>query len=148
MPTTRIFIGSSSAAKRQAKVVADHFESDTVKFVRWWEAFTPGRTLLGDLDAICDEVDAALLIMSPESPSRIRGNDVMMPNLNVMFEFGYFYGKLGASKTAMLPYGDFYRPSDLAGYTHITGSRFFKPSASVVVGKRTQESFGKWLSAV
>lgn len=42
-----------------------------------------------------------------------------------MFEFGYFYGRLGASKPAIIRYNDFYTPTDLAGYTHITGSKFF-----------------------
>lgn len=42
----------------------------------------------------------------------------------VMFEFGYFSRRLGASKTAIIRYNDFYTPTDLAGYTHITGSEF------------------------
>lgn len=147
MPKTRIFIGSSKAAKRQATIIANHFESGTVEFVRWWEAFTPGRPLLTDLDAICNQVDAAVLVMSPESQSTIRGNDVWIPNLNVMFEFGYFYGKLGPAKTALIPYGEFYLPSDLHGYTHITGSKFFRSGHGVQVGKRTEDSFNKWIAA-
>ena len=32
----------------------------------------------------------------------------MIPNLNVLFEFGYLYGFLGKEKVAMLRYGEFY----------------------------------------
>lgn len=146
MPVTRIFIGSSTAAKSQAKAVVAKFQSNTVKFLPWWDAFTAGRTLLEDLDAIRSSVDAALLLFSPEAESKVRGNVVEVPNLNVLFEFGYFYGKLGKKKVAMLKYGDFYLPSDLGGYIHIFGSTFFKRSAVVQVGKRTESEFGRWVS--
>ncbi|MBL6968493.1 MAG: hypothetical protein ISR62_08750 [Desulfobacteraceae bacterium] len=33
-----------------------------------------------------------------------------MPNLNVLFEFGYFNGHHGKSKVAILKYGDFLPP--------------------------------------
>ena len=61
VPKTKIFIGSSTAAKSQAKAVITHFKSPTLDFVPWWEAFTAGGTLLEDLDNVRDKVDAALL---------------------------------------------------------------------------------------
>jgi predicted nucleotide-binding protein len=142
----KIFIGSSSAAKSQAKVVVRTFASATVEFLPWWEAFTPGRTLLEDLDAIRGKVDGAFLLFSPEAGATVRGNAVFTPNLNVLFEFGYFYGYFGKQKVAMLKYGDFYLPSDLGGYIHINGSRFFKRSAAVQVGKRTRTEFDRWVA--
>lgn len=95
-----------------------------------------------------ESVDAALLVMTPESESVIRGNNVWIPNFNVMFEFGYFYGHLGASKTAIIRYSDFYTPTDLAGYTHITGSKFFSAGKAAAVGKKTESSFNRWLAAI
>lgn len=145
MPKTTIFIGSSSAAKTQAKAVVEKFQSATLKFVPWWDAFTAGRTLLEDLDNIRTRVDGALLLFTPEAESKVRGNRVQVPNLNVLFEFGYFYGHFGKKKVAMLKYGDFYLPSDFGGYIHIVGSKFFKRSAKVQVGKRTQEEFTRWI---
>ena len=146
MPTTRIFIGSAAAAKSQAKAVVEHFSSATLKFVPWWNSFTAGRTLLEDLDHIRNKVDAALLLFSPEAESTIRGNAIQVPNLNVLFEFGYFYGHFGKTKVAMLKYGDFYLPSDLGGYIHIFGSKFFRRGAVVKVGKRTEDEFERWVS--
>ena len=78
MPKTRIFIGSSAAARPQAKAFARKLEGPALEFLPWWEAFTAGRTLLEDLDEIKDRIDAAILVMSPESESTIRGNTVQI----------------------------------------------------------------------
>jgi predicted nucleotide-binding protein len=144
LPETTIFVGSSAAAKSQAKAVVKKFSGPTLRFVPWWEAFTAGRTLLEDLDHIRSKVQGALLLFSPESVSRIRNKKYDVPNLNVLFEFGYFYGHFGKSKVAMLKYGDFYLPSDLGGYIHIFGSKSFRRGAAVQVGKRTSNEFARW----
>ena len=91
--------------------------------------------MLEDLDAIRGQADGAVLLFSPEAEATVRGKVVLIPNLNVLFEFGYFYGCLGKQKVAMLKYGDFYLPSDLGGYVHVFGSKFFKRSAVVQPGQ-------------
>lgn len=146
MPQTRIFVGSSSAAKSQARAIVKAFASPTLTFLPWWEAFTAGRTLLEDLDRVRARVDGALLLFSPESTTSIRRKKYAVPNLNVLFEFAYFYGHFGRQKVAMLKYGEFYLPSDLGGYIHLFGSRFFKRGAMVKVGKRTTNEFGRWIA--
>lgn len=143
-----IFIGSSSAAKAQARAFVRHFARPGLKFLPWWDAFTAGRTLLKDLDHIRGRVDAALLVFSPESATRIRNKRLAVPNLNVLFELGYFYGHFGEKKVAMVKYGDFYLPSDLGGYIHIAGSRAFRRGAAVPVGKRTEREFERWIAAL
>ena len=145
MPKTTLIIGSSTAAKSQAKALIKELSGPTLKFLPWWQAFRPGRTLLEELDAIYNRVDGALLLFSPESTSTIRGDDKQFINLNVLFEFGYFYGALGHDRVAVVKYGDYYLPTDLGGYIHITGSRFFKRSAVVSVGKRTKTEFTRWI---
>jgi predicted nucleotide-binding protein len=145
MPTT-IFIGSSSAAKSQARAVIRKFSSPRLKFLPWWDAFTAGRTLLEDLDNVRAKVDGALLLFSPESTTRIRNKKYNVPNLNVLFEFAYFYGHFGRKRVAMLKYGEFYLPSDLGGYIHISGSRSFRRGAAVQVGKRTSREIERWVS--
>ncbi len=148
MPKTTLFIGSSSAAKSQAKAIVAKFMSPTLEFLPWWDAFTAGRTLLEDLDNIRSRVDGAVLLFSPEAAATVRGNTVQVPNLNVLFEFGHFYSHCGKQKTAMFKCGDFYLPSDFGGYIHIFGSKFFKRGTVVKVGKRTESEFGRWLSAL
>ena len=145
MPKTRVFVGSSTAAKSQAKALVKKFESATLEFLPWWDAFVAGRTLLEDLDNIRTQVDGAVLLFSPESSTTIRSRTYDLPNLNVMFEFGFFYGHFGRQKVAMVKYGDFYLPSDFGGYVHIFGSTFFKRGAVVQVGKRTTSEFNRWV---
>ena len=141
---TTLFVGSSSAAKSQAKVLVNTFKSSTLKFLPWWESFTAGRTLLEELDRIYKKVDGAILLFSPESESKIRGQRKQLPNLNVLFEFGYFYGVFGKDRVAMVKYGDFYLPSDLGGYIHIFGSAGFRRGGANKIGKRTTDEFERW----
>jgi len=145
---TTIFIGSSAAAKSQARAIIRSFTRPGLRFLPWWDAFTAGRTLLKDLDNIRDRVDAALLVFSPESSTRIRNKRHAVPNLNVLFELGYFYGHFGEKKVAMVRYGEFYLPSDLGGYIHIAGSRSFRRGAAVPVGKRTTRELERWITAL
>jgi predicted nucleotide-binding protein len=148
VPQTTVFIGSSSAAKSQARAVIQKFSGPTLRFLPWWDAFDPGRTLLEDLDAISAKVHAALMIFTPDTDSIVRGKDVQVPNLNVLFEFGYFSGRFGRERVAMLKYGDFYLPSDFGGYVHIFGSSSFKRGTVVPVGPRTEREFTRWVQAV
>ena len=143
-----LFVGSSSAAKSQAKVLVNTFESGTLKFLPWWDTFTAGRTLLEELDRIHTTVDGAVLLFSPESETTIRGQTKQVPNLNVLFEFGYFYGVLGRDRVAMIKYGEFYLPSDFGGYIHIFGSNGFRRGASNKIGKRTTDEFNRWVETL
>lgn len=143
---TTLFLGSSAAAKSQARALLRAFTRPGLRFLPWWNAFTAGRTLLKDLDNVRGRVDAALLVFSPESATRIRNQRQEIPNLNVLFELGYFYGHFGETKVAIVRYGDFYLPSDLGGYIHIAGSSRFRRGAAVPVGKRTLREFDRWLS--
>lgn len=145
MPKTILFIGSSTAAKSQAKTLVKILSSDTLEFLPWWDAFTPGKILLDELDAIRDNVHGALLVFSPEAKTLIRKEKKFVPNLNVLFEFGYFYGHFGKKKVAVIKYGEFFLPSDFGGYIWITGSKFFKRSAVAQVGERTKTDFKKWI---
>ncbi|MEO8716686.1 MAG: hypothetical protein ABI423_00525 [Burkholderiales bacterium] len=72
MPTTTLFIGSSAAAKSQARVIVAKFQGSTLKFVPGWGAFTAGRTLLEDLDQIRGKVDGAVLLFAPDARSTVR----------------------------------------------------------------------------
>ncbi len=145
MPKTTLFIGSSFAAKSQAKALVKELSSATLDFLPWWDAFTPGKTLLEELDSVRVKVNGALLIFSPESKTTIRKEKKWTPNLNVLFEFGYFYGCFGKQKVAMIKYGDFFLPSDFGGYIWLTGSKFFERGKVVQVGNHTKKDFEKWI---
>jgi len=148
MPLTTLFLASSTAAKTQAKQVVQSLSSPTLQFLPWWDAFTPGRTLLEDLDDIKTRVAGALVVMTPEHEAIVRKDKKDIPNLNVLLEFGYFVGAFGRDRVAMLKYGDFYLPSDLGGYIHIHGSSGFRRNRAQVIGKRTTEEFTRWIQAL
>lgn len=146
MPKTTIFIASSVGAKSQANALVTEFTSETLDFIPWWNAFTPGKTLLSELDSIKKQINGALILLSPEAPATIRGNSTAIPSQNVLFEFGFFYGALGPQKVGVIKYGDYYIPSDLGGYIHISGSKFSQPGKIAQVGKKTKDDFKKWIA--
>ena len=146
MPITKLFIGSSSAAKSQAKRLVEELSSDTVKFLPWWDAVKPGQLLLDELGSIRESVDGAILLFSPESESKVRGVKKQLPNLNVLFEFGYFFGGFDRKKIAMIRYGDFYLPSDFGGYQWIHGSKGFRRGGVQGISQRTKSEFSRWIA--
>jgi len=143
-----IFIASSNAAKPQAKAFIKGCTRADVTFLPWWEQFRAGNTLLEELVRIRDQIDRAVLILSPESNTSLRRLTQPIPNLNVLFEFGFFYSALGKDKVAVIRYGRVYLPSDLDGYIHITGSRRFARGKAVKVGRQTKNEFERWLKPV
>ena len=145
----KIFVGSSTAAKRQAKLFIDGNKHPNITYLPWWEQFTAGNTLLEELDGIRKKVNACVLILSPEAVATTpKNNQIVIPNMNVLFEFGYFYAALGKTNVALAKYGKVNLPSDLGGYIHVTGSDFFKPGFGVAVGKRTKKEFDRWVDAL
>jgi predicted nucleotide-binding protein len=145
----KVFVGSSTPAKSQAKKFMEGCTNPNIKYFPWWEQFKAGRTLLEELDGIRKKVDAAILLLTPEGVStNSNGNQIVVPNQNVLFEFGYFYAAFGKERVALAKYGKVNLPSDLGGYIHIFGSDFFKPSHGVSVGKRTKKEFDRWLDEI
>lgn len=144
-----IFVGSASGAKSQAKRFIEGCTNPNIRYLPWWEQFTPGRTLLSELDRMRTSIDAAILLLTPEASStNTKGTEIVVANQNVLFEFGYFYAALGQSKVALAKYGSINLPSDLGGYIHIFGSKFFKHNAANPVSERTKKEFAHWLDTL
>ena len=102
----KIFVGSSSGAKSQAKRFMEVCTHPNIQYLPWWEQFTAGRTLLEELDRIRNTIDGAILLITPEiSAQTNRGGEQILVNQNVLFEFGYFYAALGKQKVALAKYG-------------------------------------------
>ena len=145
----KIFVGSSTAAKRQAKMFMETYKHPNVQFVPWWDQFTAGRTLLQELTRIEGDINAAILLLTPEGvATNQKGNQIVVPNLNILFEFGFFYSALGQERVAIAKYGHVDLPSDLGGYVHVNGSKFFRPNYGVAVGKQTKKEVDRWLDAM
>lgn len=145
--SSTIFLASSSCARPLAKSLAAELTSDRVAFLPWWEAFTPGRTLITELDSLKSRVQGALLLITPYATANVKGRDVSIPNLNVLFEFGFMYGHFARERVSIVKYGNVYLPSDLDGYIHISGSKTFSPRRRNSISKRTLTEFSRWLDA-
>ena len=145
MTQKKVFLGSSTRAKKQAILLADALREDSIKVIPWWSTFRPGRTLLQELDRIKDRVDMALLIFTPDVSAVVRKNSVFLPNQNVLFEFAFFYSALGPAKVAMVKYGDVFLPGDLGGYIYVYGSKEFVPKSPSPVLPRTRREYRRWI---
>lgn len=146
MAVTNLFVASASAAKSQAKKFVEAMTSPILKFLPWWDHITLGQVLLDELDAIRKKTDGAIFFFSPEFEGTIRGDKKNIPNLNVLFEFGYFFGAFDRKNIAMIKYGDFFLPSDFGGYQWIHGSRGFRRGGIQAISARTMKDFGTWLA--
>ena len=118
-----------------------------MSFLPWWDTFTPGQTLLAELDSLRNRAQGALLVVTPETRASIRGKDTEIPNLNVLFEFGFFYGAFGKDRVAIVKYGDVHLPNDLGGYIHISGKTSFSRGKSTKPSQRTCTEFRRWVES-
>lgn len=144
----KLFVASSTAAKTQAKEFIKGCSKENIEYIPWWDRFAAGRTLLEELDRVSNEVHGAVVILTPEGvATNSKGNQIVVPNLNVLFEFGYFYSKFGKNNVLVAKYGKVNLPSDLGGYIHAFGSDYFKSNMKVPVSKRTLKEFNKWYDA-
>ncbi len=87
--------------------------------------------------------------MTPDCEATVRRRKHLVPNLNVLFEFGYFFGFFQRENVAIVKYGDVYLPSDLDGYIPIYGGpdydRKRKKKKAPPPSARTKEEFFRWI---
>jgi predicted nucleotide-binding protein len=74
------------------------------------------------LERQVDESDFAIAIVHPDDTTQSRGVSQVSPRDNVIFELGFFMGRLGRRRTLLVePRGEEVRlPSDLTGITSVT----------------------------
>lgn len=144
----KIFVASSVEAKNQANILIRNLTQPGITFLPWWESVRPGRMFLSELEKVASEVTAALFVLTPDISGTFRHKRVKLPNQNVLFELGYFFTLVKPERIAIVKYGDTMIPSDLLGYTHISGNKFFRAKSSSVPGKITKADFIKWAAAL
>lgn len=142
MRKKRIFIGSSSeeiGLANAAKAILDRdFEviiwNDSV-----WDTsvFKINNNFLNDLLRASLQFDFGLLIGSTDDEVKYRGDTVMQPRDNVLFELGLFIGRLGLSKCAFVIDKELKVLSDISG---ISLARFEKNNTPSFVNAISQVS--------
>ncbi|CDZ66327.1 Nucleotide-binding protein containing TIR-like domain [Neorhizobium galegae bv. orientalis] len=80
-----------------------------------------GRNLLTKFQEEAGDVGFAVVLITPDDEGGLEGAPALEPRArqNVIFELGFFIGKLGAAQVAPLVKGDVVRPSDFDGIGYI-----------------------------
>lgn len=118
----RVFIGSSSEGLPYAEMLQlglDHCAEVTV----WSQGvFGLSGGTLEDLVKAGGRFDYAVLVLTPDDLTQVRGVVGSSPRDNVIFELGFFMGALGRARTFIVYSRDdnLALPSDLAGVTAAT----------------------------
>lgn len=81
------------------------------------------RTIIEKFEAESGDVSFAIVLMTPDDSGSALASEStrLRARQNVLYELGYFAGKLGRGKVLVLRKGDIEIPSDLAGvlYTEL-----------------------------
>lgn len=82
-----------------------------------------GLTIIEKFERNAADVGYAVVLLSPDDVGKLDGSandEQKRARQNVLFELGYFVGKLGRGKVCLLKRGDLEMPSDLAGVEYVS----------------------------
>lgn len=132
MRKKRVFIGSSSEELPLAEIAKKQLSAEfdvTVWNDNLWDTavFRLNQNFLSDLMKASLQFDFGILLGTADDKVQYRGNEVLQPRDNVLFELGLFIGRLGTSKCAFVIDKEVKFPSDFQG---ITLARFSKSDTS------------------
>lgn len=122
LPKNKVFVvhGHDDAAKH---AVARFLEKIGIEAIILSEQPDQGRTIIEKFEDHANEVGFAVVLLTPDDvgQSRTVTDTQARARQNVIFELGYFVGKLGRGRACLLRKGDLEIPSDLAGviYTEL-----------------------------
>lgn len=118
-----VFIISSVEALPIARVIQTAFEHDPFTVVIWTDGvFRASQYSVESLEKELDRSDFAIAIAQPDDSTQTRDGISLTPRDNVIFELGFFMGRLGRHCSLLLePRGEEVKlPSDLTGITTIS----------------------------
>jgi predicted nucleotide-binding protein len=118
----RVFVISSAEALHVARAVENAFAHDPFLTVVWANGvFRVTNYTLETLEDELEKSDFAIAIAHPDDQIVVRDESWPSPRDNVVFELGFFMGKLGRERAILMePRGQKVKlPSDLAGITTI-----------------------------
>jgi CRP/FNR family cyclic AMP-dependent transcriptional regulator len=118
----RVFIISSVEALEIARTIQNAFEHDPFTVVIWTDGvFQASHYPIESLEREVDQSDFAIAIAQPDDVTDSRGRSSHSPRDNVIFELGFFMGRLGRHRALLVePRGEEVKlPSDLTGLTTV-----------------------------
>jgi predicted nucleotide-binding protein len=121
--TKKCFFGYSGKAEKVAKTIINHLENyiESLEVKDWQKDFQIGRILINEIQDKCKDSDAAIFLFTKDDELADSSNSLLThsPRDNVVFEFGYYAGKLGIEKTILIVEEGTKVPIDLNGVIHI-----------------------------
>ncbi|MFZ0662377.1 MAG: TIR domain-containing protein [Acidobacteriaceae bacterium] len=119
----RVFIISSAEALDIARTIQTAFDHDPFAVTVWTDGvFRASHYAIESLERALDQSDVAIAVAQPDDITESRGQHRATPRDNVIFELGFFMGRLGRHRALLVePRGEeISLPSDLHGITTIT----------------------------
>jgi predicted nucleotide-binding protein len=119
----RVFIISSAEALEIARTVQNAFDHDPFTVTVWTDGvFRASHYAIESLERALDQSDVAIAVAQPDDITESRGQRRATPRDNVIFELGFFMGRLGRHRALLVePRGEeISLPSDLVGINTIT----------------------------
>jgi len=119
----RVFIISSAEAIEIARTIQNAFDHDPFSVTVWTDGvFRASHYAIESLERALDQSDVAIAVAQPDDITESRGELRATPRDNVIFELGFFMGRLGRHRALLVePRGEEIKlPSDLAGINTIT----------------------------
>lgn len=133
----RVFIISSVEALEISRAVQNAFAHDPFLVQPWHEGvFSAANYPIESLERELDQSDFAIAICQPDDiTTTSRGKEGRTPRDNVIFELGFFMGRLGRHRAILLePQGEeIMLPSDLTGITTIRYKYAPKPDLAAAI---------------
>ena len=117
LPKIFIVHGRDAASKFE---VAHFLRKIGIEEVILHERPNGGRTLITKFQEESADVEFALVLMTPDDLGGLKGGGQSpRARQNVIFELGFFIGKLGASRVCALVQGDVEKPSDFDAVVYV-----------------------------
>jgi CRP/FNR family transcriptional regulator, cyclic AMP receptor protein len=119
----RVFIISSAEALEIPRAIQNAFDYDPFSVTVWTDGvFQASNYAIESLERALDQSDVAIAVAEPDDITESRGKRSGSPRDNVIFELGFFMGRLGRHRSLLVePRGEEVKlPSDLSGINTIT----------------------------
>ncbi len=119
----RLFIGSSTEALDYANAIQENLERDADCTVWTQGIFGLSRPIFTELLSKLSSFDCAVFVFSPDDKLVLRGEKKLAARDNVVFELGFFCGRVGEGRAFVVaPYDikNLHLPTDLSGFTMAT----------------------------
>jgi len=119
----RVFVISSAEAIEIARTIQTSFDHDPFNVTVWTDGvFRASHYAIESLERALDQSDVAIAVAQPDDITESRGQQRATPRDNVIFELGFFMGRLGRHRALLVEPRDeeISLPSDLQGIDAIT----------------------------